>query len=153
MTHPLMAALADRYGLPTVDRATVDAFLAPAEGEAAHTLLFFAGDPASRVETLDVAVVFPEILATFQRRLRGGVIARAAETELASRFHVAVFPSLVVTRGPATVAVLPKIRDWSDYMDKIEAALVPDAPALVKDERLRVEFTTSRGTAAQEDRA
>jgi hypothetical protein len=63
MTHPLISALAERHALPTVDASTIDAFLAPAEGEARHGLLFFAGDPGSRAETLDVAVVLPEILA------------------------------------------------------------------------------------------
>ena len=153
MTHPLMAALADRYGLPHVDTTSIDAFLAPAPGEAEHTLLFFAGDPATRAETLDVAVVLPEILAAFQHRLRGAVVARAAEAGLASRFHVAIIPSLVVTRGGETLAVLPKIRDWSDYMATIEAALAPNAPALVNDDRPRVAFTTSRATTGEEGRA
>ncbi len=141
MTSPLIAALSERYGLPTVDETTIDAFLAPAAGEAEHTLLFFTGDPASRSETLDVAVVMPEILATFQRRLRGAVVARAAETGLAPRFRVAVHPSLVVTRGGDPIAVLPKIRDWSEYMEKIDAALAPDAPVLPAETRARTEFT------------
>lgn len=154
MTHPLMTALAERHGLPTVDATTIDAFLAPADGEAAHALLFFTGDPANRAETLDVAVVLPEILAAFGRRLRGAVVARAAEAGLSSRFHVAVMPSLVVTRGGETVAVLPKIRDWSEYMEKIEAGLAPDAPVLAVEERPRVAFTTSRvGSEMREDRA
>ncbi|NLH80606.1 MAG: hydrogenase accessory protein [Phyllobacteriaceae bacterium] len=152
MSHPLLTALAERYGLPTVDATSIDACLAPASGEAEHVLLFFTGDPATRAETLDVAVVMPEILAAFQRRLRGAVVDRAAEAGLASRFHVAVMPSLVVTRRDETVAVLPKIRDWSEYMEKIEAALAPDAPALVAEERPRVAFTTSRA-ADREERA
>lgn len=141
MTSPLIAALGDRFGLPTVDETTIDAFLAPAAGEAEHTLLFFTGDPATRSETLDVAVVMPEILATFQRRLRGAVVARAAEGGLAARFRVAVHPSLVVTRGGDPIAVLPKIRDWSEYMEKIDAALAPDAPVLPAETRPRTEFT------------
>lgn len=145
MTHPLMAVLADRHGLPTVDATTIEALLAPAPGEAEPVLLFFSGDPATRAEALDVAVVLPEILAAFQRRLRGAVIDRAAEAALSSRFHVAVLPSLVVTRGAETLAVLPKIRDWSEYMATIEAALAPDAPTLATGERPRVAFTTSRG--------
>lgn len=152
MTHPLIAALGERHGLPTIDATTVDAFLAPAEGEPAHTLLFFPGDPASRAETLDVAVVMPEILVAFQRRLRGAVVAAGAEAGLSSRFHVAVLPSLVVTRGAEALAVLPKIRDWSDYVATIDAALAPDAPALKKNEEPRVVFTTS-GTAKRGDAA
>ncbi|MDK9696796.1 MAG: hydrogenase accessory protein [Siculibacillus sp.] len=141
MTSPLIAALTARYGLPTVDETTIDAFLAPAAGEAEHTLLFFTGDPATRGETLDVAVVLPEILATFQHRLRGAVVARAAEIALAGRFRVVVHPSLVVTRRGDPVAVFPKIRDWSEYMARIDAALAPDAPVLPAESRPRTEFT------------
>ena len=141
MTSPLIAALSERYGLPVVDETTIDAFLAPAAGEAPHTLLFFTGDPASRAETLDVAVVMPEILAVFQQRLRGAVVARSAEAALAGRFRVAVHPSLVVARGNDPIAVMPKIRDWSDYMEKIDAALAPDAPVLVAETGPRTTFT------------
>ena len=147
MTHPLISALAERYGLPSVDETSIDAFLAPAAGEPAHALLFFTGDPEQRAETLDVAVVLPEILAAFQRRLRGAVVTRAAETALAPRFRVMVHPSLVVTRDGAPIAVMPKIRDWSEYLERIEAALAPDAPVMASEERPRVAFTTSGGAA------
>lgn len=141
MTSPLIDALATRHRLPTVDETTIDAFLAPAPGEAEHALLFFTGDPATRAETLDVAVVMPELLAAFRGRLRGAVAARSAEATLAPRFRVAVHPSLVVVRAGEPVAVLPKIRDWSDYVETIEAALAPDAPILPVETRPRTEFT------------
>lgn len=152
MTHPLLSALTERHRLPIVDATTVDAFLAPAEGEPAHAILFFTGDPATRAETLDVAVVLPELVAAFAGRLRAAVVDTAAETSLSSRFRVAVLPSLVVTRAGAVLNVLPKIRDWSDYVAKIEAALAPDAPELPAETRPRVEFTTStRGTVTGGD--
>lgn len=141
MTSPLIAALSSQHGLPEVDETSIEAFLAPAAGEAPHCLLFFTGDPATRAETLDVAVVMPEVLAAFQRRLRGAVVTRAAEAALSPRFRVAVQPSLVVTRGADPIVVLPKIRDWSEYMEKIEAALAPDAPVLPAETRPRTEFT------------
>lgn len=149
MTTPLISALAERHGLPTIDETTIDAFLAPAEGEAAHALLFFTGDPAQRAETSDVAVVLPEILAAFQRRLRGAVVARSAETVLAARFRVVVHPSLVVVRDGQPLAVMPKIRDWSEYLATIEAALAPGAAPVAAERGPRVEFThTSRGGEA-----
>lgn len=141
MTSPHIAALGERHRIPTVDETSIEAFLAPAAGEAAHTLLFFTGDPETRSETIDVAVVMPEILATFQQRLRGGVVARSAEATLSPRFRVAVLPSLVVTRGADPIVVMPKIRDWSEYMEKIEGALAPDAPVLAAENRPRTEFT------------
>ncbi len=153
MTSPLIAALSAQHRLTTVDETDVDAFLTPAAGEAAHTLLFFTGDPTSRSETLDVAVVMPEILAAFQRRLRGAVVARSAEAALMPRFRVAVLPSLVVTRGGEPVAVLPKIRDWSDYVATIGAALAPDAPVVPAEARPRTAFTHTTKHAEPGDEA
>lgn len=137
-------ALYERLGLPVVDEGSIDAVL----GTAAHTLLFFTGDPALRGETADVAVVMPELLGAFAGRLRGAVVARAAEAALASRFRVAVEPSLVVTRGSDPVAVLPKIRDWASYLAEIETALDPAAPVVAEWAPPRTVFTHGDGAAA-----
>jgi hydrogenase-1 operon protein HyaE len=143
MTTPLLRALTERHGLPLVDAQNIDAFLAPAADESPHALLFFTGDPAQRAETTDVAAVLPEILSAFSGRLRGAVVTREAEAALKSRFHVFVLPSLVVTRGLDPVGVLPKILDWSEYREKIEASLDPDAPVLVAGKGPKIEFTHS----------
>jgi hydrogenase-1 operon protein HyaE len=148
MTTPLLRALIERHGLPQVDEASLDAFLAPAPGESLHTFLFFPGAGANRPETGDVAVVLPELLKSFTGRLRGAVVAPAAEEKLKGRFQVQVFPSLVVTRGAEPIGVLPKIYDWSEYCHKIEVFLDPGAPVLSLSRGPRVEFTHSRGTDA-----
>ncbi|ALK10306.1 hydrogenase accessory protein [Blastochloris viridis] len=139
----LIEALVSRHGLALVDRRSIEAFLAPAAGEPAHALLFFTGDPAVRGETADVAVVLPQLLAAFHGRLRAAVVARDAEDALKRRFHVAVVPSLVVVRGAETVGVLPRIRDWSDYVARIAAWLDPQAPALAPSKGPRTEFSYS----------
>ncbi len=127
----------------------IDAFLAPARDECANTLLFFTGDPALRSESADVAVVLPELLAFFRGHLRAAVIARSAEDALKARFHVQVVPSLVFTRGPAPLGVMPRIRDWSDYVATIQSLLDPGAPEMPAPVRPQVEFrhTNGRGGA------
>ena len=127
MPSALVRALSQRHGLPVVDAGSIDAFLAPAAGEAVHALLFFSGDPAQRSETNDVAVVMPELLAAFAGALRGAV---GDEDALKTRFGVVVMPSLVVTRGGEPLAVIAKIRDWSEYVERIRACLIEGAPAL-----------------------
>ena len=145
----LIASLSSRHGIPTVDEHSIDAFLAPAAGEPANTLLFFTGDPAQRSESNDVAVVLPELLAAFRGRLRAAVVARSAEDTLKNRFHVQVVPSLVVTRGPAPLGVMPRIRDWSDYVATLQTLLAPAAPEMAAPGRPQVEFrhTNGRGGA------
>lgn len=130
MPSALVRALSERTCLPVVDETTIDAFLAPAAGEPDNALLFFTGDPKQRPEADDVAVVLPELLHAFGGRLRGAVVGRAAEDKLKVRFNVVVMPSLVVTRRELPVGVLGKIRDWSEYVEKIGAWLSPDAPVM-----------------------
>ena len=144
MPSPLIRALTERSGLPVLDAGTVDAFLAATP----HALLFFTGDPAQRTEAADVAVVLPELLAAFAGRLRAAVIARTAEAALTPRFRVAVLPSLVVTRGADPVGVLPRIRDWSDYLARIDACLAPDAPVLPPMARPEVRIVHTEGAPA-----
>jgi hydrogenase-1 operon protein HyaE len=116
-------------GVLTVEEATAAATLeGAAAGEA--VLLFFPGDPAQRPEVIDVAVIFNELLAAFRGRLSGAVVAAGAEKALGSVYHVDVLPSLAVVRGGATIGVIPRIRDWGEYKEKIEAFLDPNARPL-----------------------
>lgn len=131
MPSALIRALSERNCLPVVDETNIDAFLAPAAGEPDNVVLFFTGDPKQRPEADDVAVVLPELLNAFRGRLRGAVVGRGAEDKLKPRFNVVVMPSLVVTRRDQPVGVLGKIRDWSEYVEKIGAWLSPDAPVMV----------------------
>ncbi|MDR3376500.1 MAG: hydrogenase accessory protein [Ancalomicrobiaceae bacterium] len=137
----LIERLTSVHGLPVVDEATVDVFLAASGGESAHTILFFTGDPVERGDSFDVAVVLPELLAAFSGRYRAAVVARSAEKTLMPRFQVMVLPSLAVARAGIVVGVLPRIRDWSDYIEKLGAWLAPDRPALSPGGRPKVEIT------------
>jgi hydrogenase-1 operon protein HyaE len=139
MPSPLLRALRDKHGLVPVDETSIDAFLA----RAPHALLFFAGDPAQRSETHDVAVVLPQLIAAFGGRLQAAIVAPQAESALAGRFGVCVYPSLVVTRGGEPIGVLPKIYDWADYLSRIEEWLRPDAPVLSRPAGPRVNITFS----------
>ena len=126
MPSPLVRALHERHGLPRIDETSVDGFLA----EGGHALLLFAGDPKQRMESDDVAVVLPELLKAFAGRFRGAVVALAAEDKLKARFQVVMGPSLVVARGGDVLDVITKIRDWSEYVARLSAALAPDAAPL-----------------------
>jgi hydrogenase-1 operon protein HyaE len=126
LPSPLVRALHERHGLPSLDETSVDAFLA----EPGHALLLFAGDPKQRMESDDVAVVLPELLKAFAGRFRGAVVALKAEDKLKARFQVVMAPSLVVVRGADTLDVITKIRDWSEYVARLNAALAPDAAPL-----------------------
>jgi hydrogenase-1 operon protein HyaE len=108
-----------RHGLPEVDAATVDRFLGAADDAGAIAVLLSAGDPARFPEAIDVAVVLPELIAAFQGRLRGAVIARSDEGALGQRFGVRVQPTLIFVAKGETLGLIAKIQDWSIYVDRI----------------------------------
>ncbi|MGA7809582.1 MAG: hydrogenase accessory protein [Bradyrhizobium sp.] len=109
--------------MPTVDVAQIDHFLTDVEAAGALAVLLFAGDPVRWPEAADVAVVLPELIEAFQGRLQGAVIAQPAELALAPRFNVQVYPSLVLCRDGKVMDVIPKIKDWSVYIDRVTALL------------------------------
>ncbi len=140
MPASLRKALHERHHLPLVDEANVEAFLAPTPSGPSHGMLFFAGDPAERPESRDLAVILPQLLEAFAGRLRGALVETRAEPVLKDRFCVRVLPSLVVLRGSEILGVLPKVYDWADYVARLEAMLRPDAPALVAKSGPRTEI-------------
>lgn len=143
MPSPLLRALSQAYGVVPVDETSIDAFLEPAPGRPAHAILFFAGDPAQRSETHDVAIILPQLVEAFAGRLRAAIVAPAAEDALKGRFGVCIFPSLVVTRGGEPLGVLPKVYDWADYLTRIDALLRPQTPPLAASAGPRVQITFS----------
>jgi len=118
-----------RTGMPVVDEHGLDRLLASRADAPEHALLFFTGDPEQRMETADVAVVLPELIRHFAGKLHGVVIAREAEASLKERFGVMVMPSLVMMRRDQPLGVLPKVRDWAEYIEKITAWLPFDDSA------------------------
>ncbi len=140
---PLPLAFIERIGVPLIDEANIETVLG-AQGGNHPFLLLFAGDPAQRPEAADVAVIFPELLKAFEGRLSGALIADGAEKSLGQRFHVDVLPSLAVIRGDLTIGVIPRVRDWSEYLEKIQTFLDPEAKPLVKAAGPRVEITFSQ---------
>ncbi|MCC7198876.1 MAG: hypothetical protein IT483_05160 [Gammaproteobacteria bacterium] len=120
--HPLIERLVSQLGFPEVDTATVDAFLA-GPGDA---VLFFSENPAQHPESLDVAVILPELVAAFRGRLRGAVVSRASERELQKRFGFARWPALVFVRGGEYVGAITAVQDWDFYVSRVQELL--DSP-------------------------
>lgn len=117
--HPLLERLVRDCGIPEVDAASVDAFLA-GPGDA---VLFFSEDLKQHPESADVAVVLPELLAAFRGRLRAALVARASERELQKRYGFARWPALVFTRGGEQVGTITGIHDWDEYVEKVQSLL------------------------------
>lgn len=117
--HPLIARLSDVNGYPRLHAGNLEAFC-NAPGDA---VLFCAGDPVQYPETLDVAVVLPELLRAWPGRFRSGVVSAEQEAQVQARYGFNRWPSLVFLRGGAYLGVLSGIQDWAVYLARINELL------------------------------
>lgn len=117
--HPLIERLAGSALARWIGLADVDAFIS-APGD--H-VLFFHSDPVRFPECLDVAVVLPELAAAHPGRFDVGVVVPADAEALSQRFGRPKWPSLVFFRDGRYVTSIGGILDWTDYVERVGAAL------------------------------
>lgn len=117
--HPLLARLIETSGAILVTPQTVEAF----ESQPGDGVLLFSGDPVRFPEALDVAVVLPELHALHGRAFRIGVVAREGEDEVARRWAVQRWPSLVFIRDGQYLATLSGMKDWDVFVPEVAQAL------------------------------
>lgn len=119
MTSPLLDNLTKQQGYPLLDEESLPGFLE----EGANSVLFFTGDPAKHPETLDVAVILPELMKVLGDRCRAGIVARAAEEGLQKRFGFNAWPALVFLRGDQYLGSIERVKDWAVYLSEIDRLL------------------------------
>jgi hydrogenase-1 operon protein HyaE len=125
---PLVARLVAQCGASWLNLASHDEFAAGA----GDRVLFFSGDAVRFPESLDVAVVLPELQAALRRPdgslpFRIGVVCRDDEDALARRWASQRWPALVFLRDGAYVGNLPGMHDWVEYVARVRDLLA--APA------------------------
>jgi hydrogenase-1 operon protein HyaE len=118
-SFPLIEQLFSKHGYAELDAASVDAFTQ----RAGHALLLFTEDPVRVRETLDLAVIVPEIDRAFAGRLRIGVLLPAAAREVHPRYGFRRWPALVVLSGGRYVGAVDGLRGWDDYMMAVAGLL------------------------------
>lgn len=120
--HPLVEQLFSRHGFARVDAASLDAFAA-APG---HALLVFTEDPVRYKETLDLAVIAPELARTFGGALRAGVLLPADARKVARLYGFARWPALVLLKDGRYVGAIDGLRNWQDYVDEMQRLLAAE---------------------------
>ena len=104
--------------LQPVDAASIDGFLA---GQGLR-VLFFPGTSSHRRDAHDVAVALREILKDYRGEVEAGLVS-ADEAELQPRFRILVLPSLVLLLGGEILELVPRVRDWADYVQVFQRYL------------------------------
>jgi hydrogenase-1 operon protein HyaE len=117
--HPLVRRLVDEGRASALTADT----LADWTGRPGDHVIFFSGDAAQFGEGPDVAVVLPELQAATGRRFDIGVVPRSDEQDIARRYGVNRWPSLVFVREGGYVATLSGMRDWGDFVEAVQEAL------------------------------
>ncbi len=115
------AAIADMLAqglLEEVNAGNIAGFIA---GDGLR-VLFFAGPHNQRSDAHDVAVALREVLKDYRGRVTAGLVA-ADEAALQPRFRVLVLPSLVLLIQGEVLEILPRVRDWSDYVEAFQRYL------------------------------
>jgi len=117
--HPLVEQLFTRHGFVHVDAESLDAF-ANAPG---HALLVFTEDPVRFKETLDLAVIAPEVAKAFAGAFRAAVLLPADARKVAPRYGFARWPALVVLKDGRYVGAIDGLRNWEDYVEEMQRLL------------------------------
>ena len=112
--HPLLEQLVSRHGFTALDATSIDEFIT-APG---HAMLVFTEDPVRYKETLDLAVIAPEVARAFAGRFRVGVLYPEAARKAAPRFGFARWPALVMVRDGAYVGAIDGLRNWDEYLEQ-----------------------------------
>ena len=121
--HPLVQRLVSDFQAVWITPECLPAFTQATAGE---QVLLFTGDPVRFPECLDVAVVLPELQRAFEPghgRIAIGVVCREVEDDLARRYGVQRWPSMVFLRGGQYVATIAGMLDWTDYLARVREVL------------------------------
>ena len=122
--QPLIAQLFSKHGFSELHADDVEAFA----GRPGNSLLVFTEDPVRVRETLDLAVIAPELTAAFPGRFRVGVLLPEAARAVQPRYGIRRWPALVIVREGAYVGAIEGLRNWDEYMQEL-ARLLDAAPS------------------------
>jgi len=125
MSNVLIERLSSELNYPKITAKNHDAFMN--DSGPATSVLFFTGNAATNPETLDVAVVLPELIHAFSGQLLPGVVDDEAEASLPVSYDINSYPALVFIKQGITVGTISRIQDWQDYLTEIQTILTRNA--------------------------
>lgn len=109
----MIQRLIDVHGYSRLDTpARLDAFLA----RPGTAILFFTEDPVRVRETLDLAVILPEVARLHGPFASVGVLVPELARERAAAYGVRRWPALVFLRDGGFLGAVEGLRAWADYV-------------------------------------
>ena len=117
--HPLIAQLFARHGCTQITAGNIDAFV----GSPGHAMLLFTEDPLRVRETLDIAVIVPELMRAFPGRFRVGALLPEAARRMQARYGFRRWPAFVMLRDGEHVGAVDGLRVWDEYFNEVARLL------------------------------
>lgn len=124
LAYPLIAQLFTKHGFTLVGS---DGFAAFTE-RSGHSLLLFLEDPIRYRETLDLAVIAPQLARAFPGRFAVGVLLPESARREAIRYGFRRWPALVMLQDGMYVGAIDGLRNWDEYLDQM-GSLLAAAPS------------------------
>ncbi len=93
-----------------------------------NSVILLPANPQHYPETLDVAIVLPELMRVFSGRMQAGVAEANFARELAGKYNISEWPALLFLRQGAYLGSIARMRDWGVYLSKINALLAAPVP-------------------------
>jgi hydrogenase-1 operon protein HyaE len=121
-SYPLIAQLFEKHRFADVREDNFAAFAA----RSGYTLLVFTEDPVRFKETLDLAVIVPEIVRAFPGRFEVGVLLPEAARALQPRYGFRRWPAFVVLKDGQYVGAVDGLRNWDEYIEDVERLLAAE---------------------------
>lgn len=127
--YPLVEQMFSRHGCTRVDADGIETFLA----RPGHALLVFTEDPMRFKETLDLAVIVPQLQRAFAGRFVTAVLLPEAARQVQRRYGFNRWPALVLLQDGQYVGVIDGLRNWDEYLEELQALLgaTPSRPPTV----------------------
>jgi hydrogenase-1 operon protein HyaE len=127
--HPLLARLVEKTGAALLDAEHFEAWAA----EPGVAMVVFVEDPERYKETLDLAVIVPELHASRHGRFRVALLPPEAARVVVRRYGFAHWPAFVMLRDGRYLGAVDGIRDWDVYLAELDRLLVaaPSRPPTV----------------------
>jgi hydrogenase-1 operon protein HyaE len=117
--HPLLQRLVQQTSAAVLDAAGLDAWAGPSGA----AMLVFAEEPDRIKETLDLAVIVPELHAALLGEFRVALLPPAAARAVAPRYGVDRWPAFVMLRDGCYVGSVEGLRDWDVYLAELRRLL------------------------------
>ena len=120
--HPLLLRLVKETGATVPALDGYDAW----SQQTGLAMVVFAEDPERFKETLDLAVVVPELHSAAGRAFRVGLLTPAVSRAIAPRYGFARWPAFVMLRDGRYLGAVDGIRDWDVYLAELQRLMAAE---------------------------